>query len=279
MTGFEAHHPRAAAGASDGGRFVTAPRREANVDLTAERPRPDPFSDERLTDPAELLDALHAACLTLMAEHGLGDWQLQYTATVSHTLGRTHHARRTITLSAPQMLALDGAGRLDTIRHEMAHALLPATENHGPAWRRKARQLGACPEPTAAEQIGADQDQYPIVGTCPAGHSFGRNRMPAPTRRFYCTTCRGPSDERRAITWKRTDASPDPAIAAAVARYATARPAIRLRIGEEVSVRPVGSKFDGQRGQVVKTGRTNVTLRTSTGRLLQVPIEAVEVDA
>jgi hypothetical protein len=82
----------------------------------------------------------------LMAKHRLTRWEFRFDRAVQR-FGCCNHLDRRITLSLALTLVNDRARVRDTILHEIAHALVGTGYGHGPFWRKKARQIGAKPEP------------------------------------------------------------------------------------------------------------------------------------
>jgi predicted SprT family Zn-dependent metalloprotease len=82
----------------------------------------------------------------LVAEHGLYDWRLAITARMTSAAGYCHYQSKTISIAEWLTLRAGPAEIIDTVRHEVAHAIAGQDANHGPAWRRMAIELGARPE-------------------------------------------------------------------------------------------------------------------------------------
>lgn len=81
----------------------------------------------------------------LMIEHGLISWSFEFKNS-TRRLGVCWHGRSLITLAIPYVLLNNRKVIKDTILHEIAHALLPASfHGHGRAWQIKAIEIGAVP--------------------------------------------------------------------------------------------------------------------------------------
>lgn len=78
-----------------------------------------------------------------MAKHGLIEkgWIFQFDRATSR-LGATHFSNRRITVSKHFTNAATEEQFMQTMLHEIAHALLPAYVKHGPEWKRLARKIG-----------------------------------------------------------------------------------------------------------------------------------------
>lgn len=67
---------------------------------------------------------------------------------------------------------------LDTIRHEVAHALAGPYAKHGPAWKRYAVMLGANPSYRMLNPVSLDDSDYLWTGVCSeCGWRVGRHRL------------------------------------------------------------------------------------------------------
>ena len=93
------------------------------------------------------LEAVHlpdvlALARSLMATHGLEDWELDLDR-ARRRAGQTDHARRRITLSRHLMRLYDEAEVRETILHEIAHARVGASHGHDAVWRAEARRIGS----------------------------------------------------------------------------------------------------------------------------------------
>jgi superfamily II DNA or RNA helicase len=77
-----------------------------------------------------------------MNKHGLTDWHIRLNQDAnSHFLGLCSHRDKTIILSAHHIDIHPDPDVINTIRHEIAHALTPG-ERHNEVWAAKAREVG-----------------------------------------------------------------------------------------------------------------------------------------
>lgn len=92
--------------------------------------------------------------LLVSKRHNLEDWDFGLI-TSTRKLGTCRYRTKTVALSAHCMAfgRMDKAETIDTVRHELAHALVGPGKGHGPAWKKAARLLGA--KPTATSSTGA----------------------------------------------------------------------------------------------------------------------------
>jgi predicted SprT family Zn-dependent metalloprotease len=109
---------------------------------------------------------------------------------------------RVITISEPLALLNSEDEVLDTILHEIAHALAPAGSHHGPQWKWMARQVGAKPERCAGKDVVAvPTDWTAHCNDC--GKVINRSRRPKDSmmRTAYHTSCKHKMENGR-LTWK-----------------------------------------------------------------------------
>ena len=112
----------------------------------------------------------------LMREHGLEGWGFQFT-NAKKILGQCNYTHSVIKLSAPLARLNSDAVVLDTIKHEIAHAIAGKRAGHGPQWKTVCVRIGAQPTRCADSQ-DVVQPPAKYVGTCPAcGNTFNRHRL------------------------------------------------------------------------------------------------------
>lgn len=87
---------------------------------------------------------------------------------------------------------------LDTILHEIAHALAGPDAGHGPRWKEMCQKVGANPERCGE----ANMPQGAWQARCPScSKVYHRHRKPKCITRHYCPPC-GRVDG--SLTWVRT---------------------------------------------------------------------------
>ena len=213
----------------------------------------------------------------LLREHGLHDWSIVADRAKTRA-GVCRFSKRQIGLSAPLTTLHSEDEVLDTILHEIAHALVGPQHGHDAVWRAKAREIGCSGE----RCVSSDAARVPgdWVGRCPAGHEKTRHR--APTRLMSCGLCARRFDQRHLFTWsyRGRPATLPPAYTAQLAALAaTRRPAQPLSatpfVGDlvEVSAGP----WQGLVGEVELVGAVRCQVRVDDDELVSVPIEAVRV--
>lgn len=126
----------------------------------------------------------------MMNEHGLEDWSLKWDRAINRA-GQCNFTRRTISLSKPLAEVQSFEDTKDTILHEIAHALAGARAQHGPAWRRKASEIGARPErcfdsDAARELKKAHSKYFTKCDNC--GNEYSAMRRLSSFDKRYCVS-------------------------------------------------------------------------------------------
>jgi predicted SprT family Zn-dependent metalloprotease len=136
--------------------------------------------------------AKHLAQKTMTA-HGLTGWAFEFDDSVRR-FGACHWTTKKITLSRALVRLNDEARVLNTILHEIAHALTPGVW-HGPAWVEMAKAIG-CDGRRCYESDKVVGVARPFTGTCPKcpGVVFNRFRR---IRDAYHKPC------RTRLVWRR----------------------------------------------------------------------------
>ena len=213
----------------------------------------------------------------LLREHGLDDWTIVADRAKTRA-GVCRFARRQIGLSAPITTLHDESEVLDTILHEIAHALVGPQHGHDTVWRAKALEIGCSGERCVSSEAPRVPGDW--IGRCPVGHEKTRHR--APTRLLSCGKCSRTFDARHLFTWtyRGRRAPLPPAYTAQLAALAStqrsptpSRPA--PMVGDLVEVASDGP-WCGQAGEVELVGAVRCQVRLRDG-LVSLPLEAVRV--
>ena len=209
----------------------------------------------------------------LLREHGLDDWTIVADRAKTRA-GVCRFGRRQIGISRPMTVLHSEEEVLDTILHEIAHALVGPQHGHDAVWRAKALEIGCSGE----RCVSADSPRVPgdWVGRCPAGHEKSRHK--APTRLMSCGECSRRFDPRHLFTWtyRGRPASLPPAYASQLAALrivehaAAARPVLDVGDLVEVSAGP----WEGLVGEVELVGAVRCQVRVGDD-LVSLPMEAV----
>jgi len=143
----------------------------------------------------------HALCLYGMERHlDMSRWTFSYD-NAKRRAGLCNYAEKLISISRYLIESHTLDSGLQTLAHEIAHALCGKNAGHGPVWLATAKSLGYRDEKFSGDEIA--RERAPWVGTCPSGHEHFRYRKPA--RDLACGLCsRNYSTEFR-ITWRKAD--------------------------------------------------------------------------
>lgn len=217
------------------------------------------------------LDAAVELAEGLVAHHRLTGWSVTLDR-AKRRAGVCDFRHQRIGLSAPLTALHDEATVRDTILHEIAHALAGPRHRHDAHWRRIAREIGCsgrrCVDDDAPTVAAAWQ------GVCPAGHVVGRHRRPE--RVMTCSQCRRTFDLAHLIEWTHhgQPGVMHPNYVAELERLRTGRRLVVHPRGAAVRITAPG-EFAGQRGRVVKRGRTSYHVRLRQA-VVRVPFALVE---
>lgn len=242
----------------------------------------------------------------LMHRHGLVGWQLVFDSARTRA-GVCRWDRREIGLSRVLTELHSDESVLDTVLHEIAHALVGPLHGHDAVWKTTALRIGC----SAQRCISPDErrPEAPWTGTCPVGHVVVRFRRPA--RVASCSRCSRTFDPGALLTWRRRGrsvpmgpaydrqlarlrrsvpvpllrdgaaaqltlfgSSPETVVPAQPPDQPSDQPPERMSVGTLVTVGGAG-RYAGTVGSVHKVGRTRYHLRTRLGALT-VPFALVD---
>jgi len=121
----------------------------------------------------------------LMIEHGLYDWSFGFNQRRS-AYGLCSYTKRKIFLSEKLVPHMEEKEVINTILHEIAHALVGAGHGHGYVWQRKALEIGCNAKRTAAYDAAHAVAKY--IAECPhCGITHKANRLPKRSHWCRCT--------------------------------------------------------------------------------------------
>jgi len=151
-----------------------------------------------------------ALTLNLLNEHNLVSqgWTVKL-GRGSRRLGLCSYSRKLIKLSRHHILNGTDAEIMDTIRHEVAHALAGPFAKHGPEWKMWARKLGATPR-SHTKSISYEMP-YKFILHCPVcQQDIQRRRNRVGGRRLQILACRKCGDQStgKLILRRYTNESP-----------------------------------------------------------------------
>ncbi|MGV8968157.1 MAG: SprT-like domain-containing protein [Cellulomonas sp.] len=228
------------------------------------------------------IDEARLLAIELMRQHQLTGWRVVFDRARTRA-GICRFDRQEIGLSRVLTALHPPELVRETILHEIAHALTGPGHAHDAVWRATARGIGS--DGRRCVSASAPRPPAPWVGECARGHEVTRHRRPA--RPTSCVRCNRRFDPTHLITW-RFHGRQVPLSAAYQAEllrlHAVEMPgatigapspssAEHLPIGTLV-VLGGGGRFAGQRGFIVKSGRTRYHVQTRVG-LITVPFALV----
>lgn len=124
---------------------------------------------------------------SLLEKHGLKDkgWKFQLDRSVRR-FGVCMYGNKTISLSRRLVSLNKEEEVIDTILHEIAHALAGHEAGHGPIWKQKCIEIGARPVRCYnSKNVVTPTPKY--VAICEdCKQEFHRNRKPCNSRFYYC---------------------------------------------------------------------------------------------
>lgn len=135
------------------------------------------------------LSTASALARSKMNEHGLEDWTFQYDG-AKRRAGQCDYMNRTISLSRHFVERNTEERVLDTILHEIAHALTPDDAGHGREWRAICVRIGAKPV-RCYSRSDTDMPKGNFVAVCKCGYKSYAFRLRKNKRegRVYHTPC------------------------------------------------------------------------------------------
>lgn len=139
-------------------------------------------------------------CITLagllMYKHNLKDWVFK-VGKMKRLAGACSYRNKRITLSCHYITNNSNEDIVDTILHEIAHALVGPGNGHNKTWKAKCIEIGARPVRCYGEHIKMVEGKY--IGYCDqCGETFYRHRALRKGKRNYHLAC-GPGSE---IKWR-----------------------------------------------------------------------------
>ncbi len=150
-------------------------------------------------EPAMPLKEVEALGARLIREHELVNdlnkgWKFAFDLAPARG-GICRYNEKLIALSVTYCLKASKEEIVNTILHEIAHAIAGPNHGHDEAWKAIARRIGC----TAKRCHHVDHTPPRWRGECPCGKEWKRQRLSQRTRRGCCPKCKG------RITWKRVE--------------------------------------------------------------------------
>lgn len=125
---------------------------------------------------------------TLFAKH-YGVIQMGWSIEMMNheqNLGECCYESKTLKFSRQLLSKVNNLQRLDTILHEISHAIAGAHAEHGRGWKEIAKKLGANPSSTALLTNRDLEYSYTWQTICPMEHKFGTHH---PSEQDLYATC------------------------------------------------------------------------------------------
>jgi len=120
-------------------------------------------------------------------ENGLQDWKVRIEKAYSRA-GVCFHYEKEIRLSEQYIGMMPEVEVLDTILHEIAHALLPAGHGHDMLWRATCIKLGCRPKRCLPDTFKLEKKWVAICPTCKT--RFGRMKKIRTSAICWCRRCK-----------------------------------------------------------------------------------------
>jgi predicted SprT family Zn-dependent metalloprotease len=160
------------------------------------------------------LSEAHEIAVGLMQKHNLRGWTFQFNRN-KRRLGVCKQDDKRIELSEHYVLRNDRQHVLDTILHEIAHAIVGTEHGHDDIWKDMCARIGSTP--SSCSSTANMPDGY-WQARCPGCYTvFTRHRKPRRLRGRYCVAC-GPDRGQLVFRDMRIvkPTRPKPAVAAAL---------------------------------------------------------------
>lgn len=132
----------------------------------------------------------------LIRGHGLCGWKFAYNRR-KRAMGFCCYNLRSIELSIHFVVHNDMDAIVDTLLHEIAHALVGSDHGHDKVWKAKCREIGATPQRLGQATMPTGKWQ----ANCHAcGRLYHRHRRPKRMQGWYCPHC---GTDRGRLVWKQ----------------------------------------------------------------------------
>lgn len=137
------------------------------------------------------LERAQMLALELMQKHGLWEtkWSFGFDNAISR-LGYCNYRKKRISLGRHSTSVNPQSEVLNTLLHEIAHALVGPGFGHGSVWKEKARSIGCTAERTGTIQVQAEAKYEIICTLCSKVFKFYRRpRWLHRIDEVYCNGC------------------------------------------------------------------------------------------
>jgi predicted SprT family Zn-dependent metalloprotease len=162
------------------------------------------FDPNQLKTTTMDLITTHNKAFELMKKHGLVamGWTFKFD-NAKRRFGVCRYRSRVIGLSRELTLLNSEAEVVDTILHEIAHALTPR-HHHDAVWRAKAIEIGCNGERCySSDDVKTPKGNYEAICPC-CKHTHAKFKAPSKTKRASCGNCgNGKFDIAKLLIWEK----------------------------------------------------------------------------
>lgn len=130
-----------------------------------------------------------------MAQHQLVGWTFSFNSR-KRSMGLCLYATQSIELSIHLVDRNSDAEIVDTLLHEIAHALVGPGHGHDSTWKQKCLEIGATPKRCGDADMPTGRWQASCGG---CQQSFSRHRKPRTLTGWHCRSC---GSEKGRLTWR-----------------------------------------------------------------------------
>lgn len=134
-----------------------------------------------------------------IALYGLEGWRFKFNTRMTATLGICKYRTKSIELQVEFCRTGTQDQIIDTIKHEISHALVGRGHRHDDVWKAKAIEIGATPKACADVPRTEKGAKYTAACTCGVPHF--KYRKPKRLTGWYCVRAGRKAGE---LTWKPT---------------------------------------------------------------------------
>lgn len=129
----------------------------------------------------------------ILDKYGLQNWRV-HLDNAKTRMGYCSYHHKLISLSQFLIPFTKDEEIIDTITHEIAHALCPG-QNHNWKWRQKHIEMGGSGRRNYNENkvfnvpLSEVKKKSPWIATCAKGHVHYKERKPTRGRKYSCSEC------------------------------------------------------------------------------------------
>lgn len=136
----------------------------------------------------------------LIALHQLEGWRFRFNKRRTH-LGLCRYSKKLIELSIHYAKVATQSQILNTLLHEIAHAIVGHGHAHDAVWKAKAIEVGATPDVCGEVNLKETGDGAKWVAACSCGQPHFKYRKPKHLQGWYCKRPNG----SKSLEWKPVD--------------------------------------------------------------------------